>query len=218
MWWKGNQLVITADIPLRRTIVQMHHDPPAYGHPGISRTLELTARRYWWPHMSQYVKDYIKGCANCPRNKVNNQARKAPLSPIFAKPGALPFETVAMDFIVKLPLSNGYDLVLTVMDHNCTKAVILIPCNKAIMAKGVAKFYLEHMFRCVEFPKRSSMTKILASQATLQPKCVKCSASDKTPQPHFTQVQMVNQKGTIRSWNNSYGSTQMHDKTTGHIS
>ena len=48
-WWKGNQLVITADVPLRRTIVQMHHDPPAYGHPGISRTLELMARRYWWP-------------------------------------------------------------------------------------------------------------------------------------------------------------------------
>ena len=41
-WWKGNQLVVTADTPSRPTIVQMHHDPPAYGHPGISRTLELT--------------------------------------------------------------------------------------------------------------------------------------------------------------------------------
>ena len=48
-WWKGHQLVVTADAPSRHTIVQMHHDPPAYGHPGISRTLELTARRYWWP-------------------------------------------------------------------------------------------------------------------------------------------------------------------------
>ena len=51
MWWKGIQLVITVDVPSKRTIVQMHHDPPAYGHPGISRTLELTARRYWWPCM-----------------------------------------------------------------------------------------------------------------------------------------------------------------------
>ena len=68
-WWKGDQLVITADVPLRRTIVQMHHDPPAYGHPGISRTLELTARRYWWPRMAQDIKDYVKGCADCQRNK-----------------------------------------------------------------------------------------------------------------------------------------------------
>ena len=81
-WWKGNQLVITADVPLRRTIVQMHHDPPAYGHPGISRTLELTARRYWWPRMAQDVKDYVKGCADCQCNKVNNQMIRAPLSPI----------------------------------------------------------------------------------------------------------------------------------------
>ena len=92
MWWKGNQLVVTADMPSRCIIVQMHHDPPAYGHPGISRTLELTERRYWWPHMAQDVKDYVKGCANCQRNKTNNQARKAPLSPIFAKPGALPLK------------------------------------------------------------------------------------------------------------------------------
>ena len=32
-WWEGNQLVVTADTPSRPTIVQMHHDPPAYGHP-----------------------------------------------------------------------------------------------------------------------------------------------------------------------------------------
>ena len=64
----------------------------------------------------------------------------------------LPFETVAMDFIVKLPLLDGYDLILTVMDHDCTKAVILIPCNEAIMAEGVAKLYLEHVFKRVGLP------------------------------------------------------------------
>ena len=103
--------------------------------------------------MAQDVKDYIKGCADCQRNKVNNQARKAPLSPIFAKPGALPFETVAMDFIIKLPLSNGFDSILTITDHDCTKAVILIPCNETITAEGVAKLYLEHVFKRVGLPK-----------------------------------------------------------------
>ena len=151
-WWKGNQLVVTAKMPTRCSIVQIHHDPPAYGHPGISRTLDLVARKYWWPRMAQDVKDFVKGCADCQRNKVNNQARTAPLSPIFTKPNALPFETVAMDFIVKLPLSNGYDSVLTVTDHDCTKAVILIPCKETITAEGVAKLYLEHVFKCVGLP------------------------------------------------------------------
>ena len=159
-WWKGNQLVVTANMPMRRSIVQMHHNPPTYGHPGISRTLDLTARRYWWPCMAQDVKDYVKGCADCQRNKTNNQARRAPLSPIFAKPDALPFEMVAMDFIVKLPLSNGYDSVLTVTDHDCTKAVILIPCNETITAEGVAKLYLEHVFKCVGLPNCYESTPI----------------------------------------------------------
>ena len=152
-WWKNHQLVITADVPSRHAIVQMHHDPPVYGHPGISRTTELVARRYWWPRMTQDIKDYVKGCADCQRNKVNTQAKRAPLSLIFAKPGALPFETVSMDFIVKLPPSNGYDSILTVTDHDCTKAVILIPCNEAITAEGVAKLYLEHVFKRVGLPK-----------------------------------------------------------------
>ena len=102
--------------------------------------------------MAQDIKDYVKGCADCQRNKTNNQVRRAPLSPIFAKLDALPFEMVAMDFIVKLPLLDGYDSVLTVMDHDCTKAVILIPCNETITAEGVAKLYLEHVFKRMGLP------------------------------------------------------------------
>ena len=60
---------------------------------------------------------------------------------------------VVLDFIVKLPLSDGYDSVLTITDHDCTKAVILVPCNKAITAEGVAKLYLNHMFKCVGLSK-----------------------------------------------------------------
>ena len=71
--------------------------------------------------MWQDVTDYVKGCADCQRNKANNQTKKAALSPIFAKPRLLPFETVSMDFIIKLPLSNRYDSILMITDHNCTK-------------------------------------------------------------------------------------------------
>ena len=153
MWWKGDQLVITTDVPSRRAIEQMHHNPPTYSHPGISKTFELTARKYWWPHMQQDVTNYVKRCADCQWNKVNNQTRKAPLSPIFAKPNTLPFKTVAMDFIVKLPLSNGYDSVLTITDHDCTKVVIFIPCNETITAEGVTKLYLEHVFKSMGLPR-----------------------------------------------------------------
>ena len=58
-----------------------------------------------------------------------------------------------MDFIMKLPLSNGYDSVLMITDLDCTKVVIFIPRNETVMAEGVAKLYLEHVFKCVGLPK-----------------------------------------------------------------
>ena len=63
------------------------------------------------------------------------------------------FRSVAMDFIVKLPLSKGFNSILTITDHDCTKPVILVPCNETITAEGVAKLYLEHVFKRVGLPK-----------------------------------------------------------------
>jgi hypothetical protein len=59
---------------------------------------------------------------------------------------ALPFQTIALDFIVKLPISNGYDSILTITNHDCSKAAIFIPCNETINAEGVAGLYLRYVF------------------------------------------------------------------------
>ena len=154
VWWKDGRRVVTGDLTYRRQVVHDHHDLPAYGHPGISRTTNLTERHYWWPRMRQDIRDYVSGCADCQRNKVNTQVKKAPLSPILPQPEALPFETVAMDFIVKLPISNGFDSILTITDHDCTKAAIFIPCNETITAEGVAELYLQHVFKRFGLPQK----------------------------------------------------------------
>src|ERR1700744_2614576 len=89
---------------------------------------------------------YVKGCADCQRMKVNTWPMKAPLQLIYPKPEALPFEVVAMDLITKLPMSQGYNSILTVTDHNCTKVIALIPCKEALTAKEMATLYVKHMF------------------------------------------------------------------------
>jgi hypothetical protein len=158
-WWKGQRRVITGDTEMRRTIIKNHHDLPAYGHPGISRTTDLVARYHWWPNLATEVQNYVKGCAECQRHKINTQARKAPLSPITPVREALPFQTIALDFIVKLPISNGYDSILTITDHDCSKAAIFIPCNETINAEGVARLYLRYVF-----PRYGLPTKIISDR------------------------------------------------------
>ena len=77
---------------------------------------------------------------------MNNRPTHAPLQPIYAKEDATPFEVVAVDFITKLPESDGYDSILTVTDHNCSKASIFIPCREEISSEQTAALYVTHIF------------------------------------------------------------------------
>jgi hypothetical protein len=66
----------------------------------------------------------------------------------------MPFETVALGFIVKLPVSQGFDSILTVTDQGCTKAAIFIPCNEDITAEETAALYIKHVFAHFGLPTK----------------------------------------------------------------
>jgi hypothetical protein len=94
-------------------------------------------------------------CAVCQANKVNTRPLKPGMAPITLE-HSLPFQTVAMDFITKLPKlgRREYDTILTITDHDCTKAAIFIPCHETITAEGVATSYLHHVYPRVSIPKK----------------------------------------------------------------
>src|ERR1700744_1278783 len=145
-WYKNGKRVVTGGLTIKRQLIRNHHDLSVYGHPGIRRTTELIERSYWWPRMKMDILMYVKGCAECQRMKINTRPTKAPLQPLYPKQGALPFEVVTMDLITKLPISQGCDSILTVTDHDCTKAVVLIPCKEMATAEDIAALYVRHMF------------------------------------------------------------------------
>ena len=151
-WYKDARWVVTGGMHDKRTIIGGHHEPQVYGHLGIKRTTQLVKCSYWWPGLRRDVLEYVKGCAECQQNKVNNQPTHAPLVPIPPKVNALPFETVTLDFITKLPVSEGYDSILTITDHDCTKAAVFIPCNEEITVDGTAKLYVKHIFLQYRLP------------------------------------------------------------------
>ena len=103
--------------------------------------------------MKQDIEQYVKGCATCQASKINRQPLKPAIFPITPE-NPLPFQTVAMDFITKLPLAGGYDTILTITDHDCSKAAIFIPCNETITAEGVAALYLRHVYPRFGIPKK----------------------------------------------------------------
>src|ERR1700761_7944133 len=104
-WYKNGRRVVTGNETEIRELIASHHDPPVYGHPGIAGTIRIIERKYWWPDLKDDVKEYIRGCAECQHNKINTRPIRAPLIPITPSLDATPFETVALDFITKLPKS-----------------------------------------------------------------------------------------------------------------
>ena len=58
-----------------------------------------------------------------------------------------PFASCSMDMITDLPTSGGYDSILAVVDHGLTKGVILIPCNKTLMADQCAQLLLDNIYK-----------------------------------------------------------------------
>ncbi|KAI5115521.1 hypothetical protein M0805_004682 [Coniferiporia weirii] len=65
----------------------------------------------------------------------------------------LPFQSVSMDFITDLPLSNHYDSIMVVVDHDSSKGIILIPCTKTLDALGTAKLYHDNVYKRFGLPK-----------------------------------------------------------------
>jgi hypothetical protein len=74
---------------------------------------------------------------------------KVPLKPNEVSEGI--WETITMDFITDLPNLQGYDSILTVVDCN-SKAIILSPCHKNIMAEQTSQLLIDNVWKYTGFP------------------------------------------------------------------
>jgi hypothetical protein len=73
--------------------------------------------------------------------------------PIVSEQNLKPFHMIAMDLIMDLPISQGYDSILMIVDQGCSKAAIFLPCNKTIDATGVVALYAEWVFPYYGIPR-----------------------------------------------------------------
>ncbi len=138
------KVYVPQDPLLRHDIVHAHHDTPVAGHPGRWKTLELVSRNYWWPGLSRYVARYVAGCDTCQRVK-SFPARKAGK----LMPNKVPdrrWQVISVDVIGELPLSQGFDAIMVVVDR-LSKRIHTIPTTTQMDSVGVARLFLEHVWR-----------------------------------------------------------------------
>ena len=116
--------------------------------------------------MSKWVENYVKGCAKCQQNKTLTHRTTPPPYKIDVPSTAQPFEVVAMDLITQLPNSHGHDAILTIVDHGCTRAALFLPCTTNITGEGIAKLYLDNVYRWFGDIALSSAPEVTSSYVT----------------------------------------------------
>jgi len=77
--------------------------------------IELTRRNLWWPKMNERIIDFVRSCPEYQKNKVAWHQLYGLSSPL-ELPYA-PWQSIAMDFISELPLSEECDQLWVVIDR-----------------------------------------------------------------------------------------------------
>jgi transposase InsO family protein len=141
---ENGKIYVPEDQALHLDILKLHHDTPIAGHPGREKTLKLVQRSYTWPGMSTFVKEYTNRCERCARMKPSNLTPPGKLRPLELP--NIPWAEVTVDFTTDLPLSNGFDSILVVVDR-FSKEVEFIPCNKTTTVLDTARLYLHNVWK-----------------------------------------------------------------------
>jgi hypothetical protein len=156
LWWResgGQQvLAVPADSALRLRILQAVHDSPvAGGHFGQGKTRRLAQRLYWWPKMGADIAKHVRECHTCQRIKSPNYSPYGQLQP-HEVPAEL-WETMSLDFIVKLPPTKaGHDAVLVVVDR-LSKYAVFTPCSETLDSPGLVRLLVDKVVAVHGFPR-----------------------------------------------------------------
>ena len=147
--WRGGYLyfdkLLVVPARLRQQVLSQCHDPPQSGHMGVSKTLKRLQRLFWWPEYRADTAVFVKNCLSCARNKPAQHKPYGELSPLPVP--EKPWDSVSMDFITDLPLTeNKNDAILVVVDR-FTKMTHFIPCAISCTAQQAAEMLFINVFR-----------------------------------------------------------------------
>ena len=125
----------------RESMIKRFHD--TLGHMGLASILPLIRRRFWFPKLKETVRNFIRECDICQRNRSDSSsASPAPIRPI--PPSGMPFERWGMDFVGPLPESkSGNKYILTAIDYATRWVVAKAYPDKS--ATSVITFLYNHI-------------------------------------------------------------------------
>ena len=147
---KGNRILVPDNEEIRTQIITSCHDDKSAAHPGITKTIELVSRDFYWKHLHRHVKEYVNTCVPCQRNKPSSQTPLGLLQPIPTPEQR--FHTWTMDLITQLPRTkSGHDAIVVWVDK-CSKLKHYVPTVTEVTAPKLATLFIDNIVRLHGLP------------------------------------------------------------------
>ena len=131
----------------KEAILNLCHDNPCSGHPGVENTKSKVKEKFFWYKLSRDVKQYVAGCHSCNINKKGKNNKM----PRVIHQASQPMEKVHLDFLGPLPKSKLGNSYLLVMACAFTKWVEFIPLPNQ-EAETMARAAIQDFFSRMGYP------------------------------------------------------------------
>ncbi|KAI0991352.1 hypothetical protein K3495_g16835, partial [Podosphaera aphanis] len=79
--WR-DRLFIPIYEPLQTALIHHAHDSPVTGHPGREATLSILSRDFYWPRMSNMIRQFVRNCDMCGRTHIWRDKKRGFLKPL----------------------------------------------------------------------------------------------------------------------------------------
>jgi len=95
--------------------IREFHEKPLEGHHGLTRTFNKMYEEHNWKGMRKQIKQFIKKCSSCQKNKTATRTPKKPM--VITSTTTRAFEKIFLDVVSPLLRSHsGNSFILTLQD------------------------------------------------------------------------------------------------------
>lgn len=135
---------------MQTKLIAAFHASAIGGHSGVIATYHRLKRHFHWKGIKRDVDSYIKQCAICQQAKHSNAHPAGLLQPLPIP--ARVWKDLSMDFIEGLPKSEGYSVILVVVDR-FTKFAHFLPVKHPYTAVTIAHLFFDNIVKVHGLPE-----------------------------------------------------------------
>ena len=124
----------------------LHHvnSNPLAGHSGFLKSYHRAKREFYWHGLKADLKKFIRECDIYQIIKSDTFVLAGLLQPLVIP--ATPWTDVSLDFVEGFPKSQGFKVILVVVDW-LTKYVHFIPLSHPYTIAKAASLFMQHVFK-----------------------------------------------------------------------